>query len=382
MRSIPMLNIRAEYEHLKREIDSAISGCLDHQQWIFGPELARFEEKVASYIGVKHCIGVSSGTDALVLALRALAIKLKGEDYFNSADEIITTAFTFTATGDAILRAGATPVFVDIDPYTKNISAEDIENYLDSSSGNTVVGIIPVHLYGQSCRMDKIMSAAEKRGLFVLEDVAQAFGGMWRGLKLGSLGNAGALSFFPTKNLGGMGDGGMITTNDDAIMDLVRQLLKHGGKDKYNSDYIGYNARLDTLQAAVLLAKMQYIDEFNDRRRSIASLYSNELNGIEGLSLPGHTLGAHHVYHQYTVCTAVRDNLKEYLKSRGISSMVYYPVALHKMRVFSGRARNNGILTNTENAISEVLSLPISPMQKGEDTTVIIESIKNFFDRR
>ena len=254
--------------------------------------MKELEDKIAEYLGVRHCIGVSSGTDALVLSLRALAIKLKGQEYFDRNDKIITTPFTFTATGDAILRAGATPVFVDIDPATYNIDPAKIRESLAhrqtpiASRPSNVVGILPVHLYGQACNMDEIMAIAKKHNLFVLEDVAQAFGGMWQGKKLGSMGDLSAFSFFPSKNLGAFGDGGMVSTDDQELARLVIMLLKHGGKDKYNVDHIGYNARLDTLQAAVLLAKFKYVDEFNDRRRKIAGLYNEGLKGLDGLALP------------------------------------------------------------------------------------------------
>ena len=395
MKQIPMLDLKLEYEYMKEDIDSAIQRCLEHQRWILGPEVKELEDKTAEYLGVNHCVGVSSGTDALVLSLRALAIKLKGREYFSKDDEIITTPFTFTATGDAILRSGATPVFVDIDQVTYNVDVNKIKEYLASTSN--VVGIIPVHLYGQACNMDKIMEIAKEHNLFILEDVAQAFGGMWKGKKLGSIGSAGAFSFFPSKNLGGFGDGGMVSTNDDESAELVRMLLRHGGKDKYNVDHIGYNARLDTLQAAIILAKLGYIDEFNERRRQIAGIYNRELSGIDGLILPVNNLSSQplnsptaqlpngHVYHQYTirVLNGKRDDLQRYLKEKGISTMIYYPTPLHKMKVFNGRSKA-GIsnLNNTEDAVKEVLSLPVEPLQAVQETAYIIDCIKRYFERK
>lgn len=384
MNQIPMLDLRLEYEYMKEDIDSAIRRCLEHQKWIFGPEIKELEDTVARYSNVKHCIGVSSGTEALVLSLRALAIQLTGEEYFSREDEIITTPFTFTATGDTILRAGATPVFVDIDPATYNIDPAKIREYLAYHASrltpyaSRVVGIIPVHLYGQACNMYEIMEIAREYDLFVLEDVAQAFGGMWNGKKLGSLCTAGTFSFFPSKNLGGFGDGGMVATNDDEIDGLVRRLLKHGGKDKYNVDHIGYNARLDTLQAAIVLAKFKYVDEFNERRRKIAKLYHKGLKGLDGLSLPVSLPSAHHVYHQYTVKTSKRNELQAYLKGKGVSTMVYYPVPLHKMRVFEGRSRVFGSLDAAEKAVEEVLSLPLGPLLKKEEAGSIVKILKNF----
>ncbi len=408
MKNIPMLDLKLEYDFMKKDIDSAIKKCLEHQKWILGPEVRELESNISEYLKVKHCIGVSSGTEALVLSLRALAIKLKGQEYFDRTDEIITTPFTFTATGDAILRSGATPLFIDIDPMTYNLDPNKIRSYLTDSSthqlnsSSKVVGILPVHLYGQSCHMDEIMHIAKEHNLFVVEDVAQGFGGMWKGKKLGSIGNTGTLSFFPSKNLGGFGDGGMVSTNDDEIAELVRMLLRHGGKDKYNVDHIGYNARLDTLQGAIILAKFKYIDEFNEKRREIAKIYSGELSGIDDITLPVNKPSAHppndsttepphhsttplpdgHVFHQYTtsVSNEKRDELQKYMKEKGISTMVYYPFPLHKMNVFGdGRSESYGSLENAEQATLSVLSLPIEPLQSMEETSYVIECIKSFF---
>lgn len=386
MKQIPMLDLQLEYQYMKADIDTAIKKCLDHQKWIFGPEVEVLENKIAEYLKVEHCIGASSGTEALVLSLRALAIKLKGQQYFDKTDEIITTPFTFTATGDVILRAGATPVFVDIDPVTYNIDHAKIREYLtqnqkpETRNSKQVVGIIPVHLYGQPCNMDEIMKIVKEYNLFVLEDVAQAFGGTWKNKKLGSIGTIGAFSFFPSKNLGGFGDGGMASTNDDELAELMRMLLKHGGKDKYNVDHIGYNARIDTLQAAVVLAKHKYINEFNDRRCKIAEIYNKELADIDGLVLPAVEVG--HVYHQYTVRVqnSKRDDMQTYLKEKGISTMVYYPFPLHKMKVFGGgRSKSFGSLTNAEQASDSVLSLPMEPLQDNETTQNVASVVRGYY---
>jgi dTDP-4-amino-4,6-dideoxygalactose transaminase len=383
MKRIPMLDLKLEYEYMKEDIDSAIRRCLEHQRWILGPEVKELEEKIAGYIGVKHCIGVSSGTDALVLSLRAMSIKIKGRE-------------SFTATGDAILRAGATPVFIDIDPDTYNINTEKLKKYIldrrsrkreTLNSQGRIAGILPVHLYGQSCQMDEIMEVADDHNLFVVEDLAQAFGGMWKGNKLGSIGNAGALSFFPSKNLGGFGDGGMVATNDDNVAELARMLLRHGGKDKYNVEHIGYNARLDTLQAAIILAKFKYIDEFNKKRQEIADIYNKELTGVKGIICPKYRLPdslsfpSRHVYHQYSIRIAggERDALKEYLGERGISTMVYYPLPLHKMKVFYGKSKIFDNLEESEKASAEVLSLPMEPVVRTDDIFHIAKSIREFF---
>jgi len=398
---IPMLDLKGEYEYMKAGIDAAVRRCLDHQQWILGPEVKELEGKIADYIGVKHCIGSSSGTDALVLALRALAIKTTGRQYFDRSALIITTPFTFTATGDAILRSGATPVFIDIDPGSFNIDPVRITEFLEKnaeieSMGNRVAGILPVHLYGRACRMDQIGAIAAQYGLFVVEDVAQAFGASWNEKRLGAIGDTGAFSFFPSKNLGGFGDGGMVSTNDDEVADLVRMLLKHGGKDKYNVEYTGYNARLDTLQAAILLAKLPYLDEFNSRRRHIAGLYADGLEGINGLVLPetpnippvasdglnpSPTAMGSHVYHQFTlrVLNGKRDELQKYLKNEGVDSMVYYPVPLHKMKVFQGTGKVSGGLAEAERGAQEVLSLPIEPLYSPEHVHYVVNCVRRFF---
>jgi dTDP-4-amino-4,6-dideoxygalactose transaminase len=387
-KTIPMLDLKAEYQYMKTDIDAAIGRCLEHQQWILGPEVKEFEDRVAEYIDVKHCIGVSSGTDALVLALRAFAIKTTKKEYFDRSDFIITTPFTFTATGDAILRAGATPLFIDIDPITYNINPRLIRSCLERFSHSLsttahslsprVVGILPVHLYGQSCQMDEIMAISREFDLLVIEDVAQAFGALWNDKKLGSIGTAGAFSFFPSKNLGGFGDGGMISTNDDEIAGLIRILLKHGGKDKYNVDYIGYNARLDALQAAILLAKLNYIDELNNLRSHVASLYTEMLAKSNDIILPiNQSLPEKHIYHQYTirVLNYKRNWLQSLLKKKGIDSMAYYPVPLHKMKVFQGRCEVYGELIEAERAAETVLSLPIEPLMKSSETIRIAEEV-------
>jgi dTDP-4-amino-4,6-dideoxygalactose transaminase len=387
MKQIHMLDLRLQYEYMKVEIDDAIRKCLEHQKWIFGPEIKELEDAVAAYLKVKNCIGVSSGTEALVLSLRALAIKRNGREFFEKRDEIITTPFTFTATGDAVLRSGAKPVFVDIDPQTFNIDVEKVKGYLGKNSSK-VVGIIPVHLYGQACRMDAIMDLAGKYGIFVVEDIAQAFGAGCGGRKLGSIGDCGAFSFFPSKNLGGFGDGGMISTDDDDMAEMIRMLIKHGGKDKYNVDHIGYNARLDTLQAAVLLAKFKFIDEFNSRRRKIAEIYNRELACIDEIALPVNVANGHsseednHVFHQYTIRLKKGDRsaFQEYLKKKGIATMVYYPFPLHKMKVFgNGSSKSYGGLEHSERASSSVVSLPLEPLQDNETTGKVAEAIKEYY---
>ncbi len=378
MKGIPMLDLYAEYLYMKDDIDNAIKKCLEHQKWILGPEVVEFERKLSKYFEVRNCIGVSSGTDALLLAIRALAIKKKGDEFWNTDDLVITTPFTFTATGDTIIRAGAMPLFVDIDPSTYNIDSKKIiraiEEYRDK-----VVGIVPVHLYGLPCNMDEIMEIAKKFNVFVVEDTAQAFGSKWSNKKVGTIGDIGALSFFPSKNLGSFGDAGAVITNDDEISELVRMLRVHGGRDKYNVDYLGYKARLDTIQAAILLVKLKYIDEFNEKRRKIVQIYNESLKNIEEIVLPSIVDG--HVYHQYTIriLDGRRDALKKHLSEKGIDSMVYYPLPLQKMKVFEGRSKIFEELKESEKASREVLSIPIEPLMKEEEVCKVIEAIKEFF---
>ena len=381
MARIPMLDLRREYEYMKPSIDAAIERCLGHQQWILGPELKEFEEAVAAYLRVKHFIGVSSGTDALILSLRALAIKDKGNEYFDVDDEIITTPFTFIATGEAIIRAGATPVFVDINPASLNICAERIKEYLERGP-RKVAGIAPVHLYGRPCGMHDLNTIADEEGLFIVEDVAQAFGGKWGERALGAYGAAGAFSFFPSKNLGGFGDGGGISTDDDETADIIRALLKHGGRDKYNAEHVGYNARLDTIQAAILIARMEHVDDFNERRRSIARLYQQGLGELENVICPEDELEAYNVYNQYTirVINGWRDKLKDHLRSRGIATMVYYPIPLNRMKVFEGHSTAAGALVESEKASREVLSLPIEPLFSKDEVLYVVDAIRGFWD--
>jgi len=397
---IPMLDLKREYEYMKPDIDAAIARCLGHQKWILGPEVKEFEDKVAEYLCVKHCIGTSSGTDALVLALRALAIKIKGEEYFDRSDLIITTPFTFTATGDAILRAGATPCFVDINPTTYNIDPSQVREFLTQTSkikihnSTQAVGILPVHLFGQSCQMDEIMSIADEYDLFVVEDCAQAFGAKWHMANgcwqtVGSIGDVGCFSFFPSKNLGGFGDAGAISTDDDEIADLVRVLIKHGGKDKYNVEHIGYNARIDSLQAAVLLAKLKYINDFNNRRRQIAQRYSESLLDTHDIVVPSTNIcspitNLTHVFNQFTlrVLNRNRDKLRLSLKQSGTDSAIYYPVPLNKMKVFDGRAKECNELSRSEQIVKEVLSLPIGPLMEDVEVKSVIDEIRHFRDCR
>jgi dTDP-4-amino-4,6-dideoxygalactose transaminase len=348
--NIQLLDLTREYNELAADLEKVMLQTASSSMYIMGPAVRQFENEILEYLGSKYCCGVASGTDALVLSLRALAIKTKGNEYFSSADEIITSPFTFTATGGSILRAGATPVFVDIDPNTFNIDPQKIE---EAITPNTV-GIIPVHLYGRPCPMDDINNLAKAHNLFVLEDVAQAFGATYKHQKLGTIGDLGAFSFFPSKNL-----------------------HRHGGIDKYNVEHIGYNSRLDTIQAAILLIKLKHIDRFNKMRRRIAACYDNQMQNISWLILPSAD-DQGHVYHQYTVRVknGNRDLIQQQLQQYGIATAVYYPVPLHRMKVFEGRCRIASDMSQAELSCLEVLSLPIGPFLYEEEIECIADSIK------
>lgn len=376
---VPILNLKRLHESIKPDIDRAIENVFEGQNFILGKQVKELETNIARYIGIKHAIGVASGTDALLLALKALAYKIYGKENFNNGDEIITTPFTFVATADTILLAGAKPVFVDIDQSNYNIDPAKIRKYL-STNASKVIAVIPVHLYGQACKMDEIMKIAEEYDLHIIEDVAQAFGGKWKDKKLGSIGISGCLSFFPSKNLGCFGDGGMVVTNDDKIAETVDILRKHGGKDKYNVNLLGHNSRLDTIQASILLAKLMHIDRWNDGRRKVAEIYNKELPKIEGIRIPASLQENYHVYHQYTIMVQKRNEFQVFLKEKGVGSMVYYPVPLHKQALFEGKAIMAGDLNNTEYVASSVLSLPIDPLQSEEETNYVLECIMELID--
>jgi len=342
--------------------------------YILGPEVAMLENEIANYLGVRHCLGVASGTDALVVGLRALAIKTTGREYFLPEDEIITTPFTFTATGGSILRSGATPVFVDIDPESFNLDPREVEKAISSKT----VGLVPVHLYGQSCAMDELVKLAKANNLFVVEDVAQAIGATYKAKELGSFGDIGAFSFFPSKNLGAFGDGGMIATSDDELATLARMLSKHGGRDKYNVDYLGYNSRLDTLQASILMVKFKHLERINSLRRKVANFYNENFSGVSWLITPPEVEPGH-IYHQYTirVKSGKRDQVQQELNKMGVATAIYYPLLLTMMKLYQGRCIIPASLKFAEEACSEVLSLPVEPLLTSDELDYVVTTVKN-----
>ena len=376
--SIPPLDLKREYAFLKKEIDKQIRNCLSEQHWILGEQVKELEEKTSNYLKTKYTIGVASGTDALLLSLRSLAIQIKNKEYFDKEDEIITTPFTFVATAEAIVRSGATPVFVDINCGSFNIDPANIRKAINKNT----IGIIPVHLFGQSCEMNEISQIAKENNLFVLEDVAQAFGAELEKRKLGTIGNCGAFSFFPSKNLGSYGDAGMVATNDKRLADIVKILRVHGQTGQYNAKYIGYNSRLDSMQAAILLAKFKYIDKFNGLRQKVAQKYHDGLKDIRSIQLPNLPNSHSHIYNLYTikVTAAVRDEMLKFLNNAGIQARIYYPLPLHKMEAFK-TAKISGNLINTEEASGGVLSLPINPFLKDKEIDYIVENIRFFSEK-
>ena len=348
MGKIPIVDLSFEIDALWDELNAAIQDELRSGQFIMGPTVTAFEAEVADYLGVEHAIGVNSGTDALVISLRTLGV--------DAGDEVITSSFTFFATAEAISQVGAVPIFVDIDPKTYNIDPALIEEKITSRTK----AILPVHIFGQAADMDSILETAGKHGLMVLEDVAQAFGGEYKGEKLGTIGHIGTFSFFPSKNLGGYGDGGLIATDDGDVAEQARMLRTHGAKKKYHNEVIGYNSRLDSIQAAILRVKLPHIDQWNERRRQIARHYDEMLTGMAGVVTPHKAPYARHAFHQYTVriVDGRRDAVHKRLAEAGIGAMIYYPVPVHQLPVY---AQLNFNLPLTEAAAGEVLSLPIWP---------------------
>jgi dTDP-4-amino-4,6-dideoxygalactose transaminase len=378
---VPILDLKPQYNSIKTEIHEAIDRVLESGAFIMGPDVKLFEEEVAKYLGVKHAIGVNSGTDALVIGLRALGI---GE-----GDEVITTPFSFFATAESISSVGAKPIFVDIDPRTFNIDPTKIAEKITAKTK----AIMPVHLYGQPAAMTQIMAISQAHGLKVIEDCAQSFGARYMGncvgcgescsdelravltgKQTGTIGDVGAYSFFPSKNLGAYGDGGLIATNDDNVAEVARMLRAHGAKKKYHNEILGYNSRLDTLQAAILRVKLPYIDKWNEGRRRVARNYWDLLADVEGVTAPDVVDG--HVFHQYTIRVAdgKRDELAQALNEQGIGTMIYYPIPQDRLPVYLGQYP---ALAVSESLTGEVLSLPIWPELEHDIQKQIVLSIKS-----
>jgi len=345
---IPILDLQPQIQTHWEAFNAAFQRVMRSGQFILGPEEKAFEQECAAYLGVKHAIGLNSGTDALYIALRALGI--------GPGDEVITTPFTFFATAEAISHVGATPVFVDIEEHSFNINPDLIEAAITPRTK----AIIPVHLFGRPCDMDRIQAIASKHGLKVVEDCAQSFGATWKGRKTGSMGAFGCYSFFPTKNLSAFGDGGMMTTDDDDLAATARMLRVHGSRKKYFNEVVGYNSRLDELQAAMLRVKLPHIDSWNEARRQVAIRYRDLFQGRDHIVAPEVVDG--HVFHQYTIRVKGLDRgaFQSKLTEQGIGTMVYYPVPCHKLKLYQG---SHALVSCpvAEQAAAEVLSLPIWP---------------------
>lgn len=345
---VPLLDLKAQYATLRDEILAAVSEVLESQVCILGPKVTELEAQVAALCDCKYAVAVSSGTDALLASLMALEI--------GAGDEVITTPFTFFATAGSIARMGARPVFTDIDPQTYNLDASQIESAITSATK----AIIPVHLYGQMCNMDPIMEIAERYGLYVIEDAAQAISATYKGRKAGSIGTVGCFSFFPSKNLGGAGDGGMIVTNDPALHDRLKMMRTHGAKPKYYHHVVGGNFRLDPLQAAILLVKLPYLNGWSDARRRNASYYNRIFEHSE-IQTPWIHPDCISIFNQYVIRIPDRDRVAALLREQCIGTEIYYPVPLHEQQCFADKCRVLGSLRESELAAQTVLALPIYP---------------------
>lgn len=357
-----MADLRAQYRTLEPEIKAALHDVLDKCHFILGENVTTLETEVAEYCGAKYGISVASGTDALTISLAALGI--------GPGDEVITTPFTFVATNEAIALVGATPVYADIDPVTFNIDPASIKKVITSKTK----AILPVHLYGQCANVDEIEKMAEEHGLNVVYDGAQAIGAAYRGRKVGEMGDATTLSFFPTKNLGGYGDGGMILTNNESVLENAKSLRFHGMSSSYTYKRIGFCSRLDEIQAAILRVKLSRLQSWNDARRSHAAMYNQALIG-SSIIPPTEEPGNHHIYHQYTMRTTNRAAVQASLKESGVDSAIYYPSALHIQEAYSFLGYKEGDFEESERATREVLSVPVHPELTPEQVQIVAEAL-------
>ena len=375
--NIPILDLTRQYRAIRSEINSAILRVLESGRFILGPEVEEFEKEIASCLGAKHAIGVASGTDALLLSLKALDI--------GPGDKVIVPSFTFFATAGVVVNAGAELVFADIDPRTYNIDPGHVRRLLEGGGlAGKVKAIIPVHLYGQPADMDELMRIAAEHDIYVIEDAAQAIGAEYKGRKAGTIGHLGCFSFFPTKNLGAYGDGGLVVTNDDELAEKVRMLRVHGSKPKYYHHLVGTNSRLDALQAAILRVKLPHLNEWTLARQKIAARYDELLGDIAAIKLPYRVPDRTHIFHQYTirVLNGQRDALRRHLKEEGIGTQIYYPLPLHLQPCFRSLGYKEGDLPESERASHEILSLPMFPELTDEEQEYVVREIKAFINRR
>ena len=394
--NIPLIDLRAQLNSLQPEADRQVLSVLHQARYILGPEVAALEQEIARYMGVKHAIGVANGTDALIIALKALGI--------GPGDEVIVPSFTYFASAEAISFVGARPVFIDVDKYTYNLAVEQLEGLITERTK----ALLPVHLFGQACQMDRLMEMAHKHDLYVVEDCAQAIGARYHGQMVGSFGDFGTLSFFPTKNLGCAGDGGMIVTNDDRLATIARALRAHGsgqiGQEAYNymnhidqtadqatadqdntvynaakyfNYLIGHNSRLDEIQAALLRVKLPRLDAWNDGRKQIAKRY-NQAFGATDLVTPGVIDGADEIYHLYILQSEDREGLVAYLQEKGIATGVYYPVPLHLQKAFAELGYQEGDLPVSEYLSQRTFAIPVYPELTDEQVDYIITAVQDY----
>ena len=363
---VPLLDLKAQYATIRDEIVPALESVIESQYFINGPEVKELETAVAEYSGCAAAVGVSSGTDALLAALMALEI--------GAGDEVITTPYTFFATAGSIWRAGAKPVFVDIEPDTFNIDPAKI----DAAVTDRTRAIMPVHLYGQMADMDPIMAVAEARGLAVIEDAAQAIGSEYRGRKAGAIGTIGCFSFFPSKNLGGFGDGGMCVTQDEALAAKLTMCRGHGGKDKYRNEFVGGNFRLDTLQAAALIVKLRHLDDWSAGRRGNAARYDELFADCDAVVTPMIRPENVSIYNQYVIRVPRRDELQAHLKAADIGTAIYYPISLHEQQCFASLGGKAGDFPVSEQAATEVLAIPVYSELTDEQIVYVATTIKEF----
>jgi len=372
-RNIPLLDLRAQHQTIRDEVMAAITRVVDSQQFILGEEVRQFEEEVAAYCGTSFAIGCASGSDALFLALLALGI--------GPGDEVLTSPYSFFATAGEITRVGAVPVFVDIDEPTFNLDVRLIEERL--AAHPKIRAILPVHLFGGCADMDPICAIARAHGLPVIEDAAQSIGAEYKGRRAGSIGQLGCFSFYPTKNLGGYGDGGMLTTSDADLSSRLRALRVHGSTTRYVHEWVGVNSRLDALQAAVLRVKLRYLDEWSAGRQRNAEYYRTRLTDLSlPVVLPSTTyFQTRHIYNQFTMRCPDRDNLQMYLKQQSIGSEIYYPLPLHLQPCYADLGYKKGDFPVSERFAAEALSIPVQPELAGDDIEYICDTIQAFFAR-
>jgi len=369
----PFLDLKAEYASMKEEIGTAVEKVLESQQFIMGPEVRQLEAEIAAFVGSRFALGCASGSDALLLALMALEV--------DSGDEVITPPFTFVATAGSISRLKARPVFVDIDRETYNLDPTLVEAAITSRTK----AIMPVHLFGLAAEMEKINETARAHHLPVIEDAAQAIGARYHDRNVGNLGACGCFSFFPSKNLGGAGDGGMITTSDPELADRISVLRDHGSRKKYQYDLLGMNSRLDSLQAAILMVKFRHLEAMAQARRRNADRYRQLFRqaGLEkSIVLPVQPEGLHHVYNQFVIRTPQRDQLREHLRNCGIPTEIYYPFPLHLQPAFAGLGYRPGEFPESEEASQQVLALPVFPQMTEEQQKMVVDETADFFAER